>query len=173
VWIGIDKQTKLPVLESDIDTQKRTVLFQAMLKSLSKYRLLTAKVIPGDCFTLFDTAVKTEEPEPRAVLVSACNRLVSCKKTADIPFQQWYNELESIYEQLATVGLDVTQIPNDLFRLGFTLAAIAHDKRYDTAVESCKDKELTYDQCMIKLRHHSNDIGDLLGKNQKAPARIR
>ena len=167
VWIGINKITKLPILESDIDTQKRTVLFQAMLKSMSKYRLLTAKVIPGDCFTLFDTAVKTEEPEPRAVLVSACNRLVTCKKTADIPFQQWNNELESIYEQLATVGLDVTKIPNDLFRLGFTLAAIAHDKRYDTAVESCKDKELSYDQCMIKLRHHSNDIGDLLGKTQK------
>jgi hypothetical protein len=41
VWIGIDKETRKPTIESDIDSQKRTVLFQPMLKSMSNYKLLT------------------------------------------------------------------------------------------------------------------------------------
>ena len=77
VWIGIDKESRKPTIESDIDSQKRTVLFQPMLKSMSNYKLLTKSVVPGDCFSLFNIVVKTAEPEPRAVLVAACNRLVS------------------------------------------------------------------------------------------------
>jgi hypothetical protein len=88
VWIGIDKDTRKPTIESDIDSQKRTVLFQPMLKSMSNYKLLTKSVVPGDCFSLFNIVVKTAEPEPRAVLVAACNRLVSCKKDNTISFTQ-------------------------------------------------------------------------------------
>ena len=143
VWIGIDKDTRKPTIESDIESQKRTVLFQPMLKSMSNYKLLTKSVVPDDCFSLFNIVVKTAEPEPRAVLVAACNRLVSCKKDNTISFTQWHSEMETTYEQLATVGLDVTKIPNDLFRLGFSLASVSFDKRYETTLESCKDKELS------------------------------
>jgi hypothetical protein len=56
VWVAVG-ENGLPEIESDYDSECRTILFTHMKKSLKAYAHMTRDVVHGDCRALFNTVV--------------------------------------------------------------------------------------------------------------------
>jgi hypothetical protein len=155
VWVtvGVDNQ---PELESDYDSECRTILFTHMKKSLKTYAHMTKDVVHGDCRALFNAVVLQHNPEPRQLLVSCFDQLVKHVKTASQPYQPWVTGLNDIFNTLDTV--EFTLPPH--VRLGFTMALLGSDKRYTPILERAQEKEWSNEECNIHFNRHAAKIND-------------
>ena len=135
---------------------------------MSAYTSLIRNVTMGDCRTLFTLAAQTEQPEPRTVLTGAITKLHKHIKSEKMSFTDWHTTLQGIYDSLGTIGFDVTKVPNDLFRIGFSFHSLAFDIRYDKSLEKCKDKELSYVDSITLLHRYAGEINDILPSNSQS-----
>ena len=81
VILGEDKSL---TLESPLDSLRRTLLSDAVRKSMSKYPHLLKEVGEGDVAGMWAIVAQTEQPEPYVLVVSALNRLTLHKKTSSV-----------------------------------------------------------------------------------------
>ena len=153
-------------LESQVDALKRTLLSDAVRKSLKNYPHLIREVGADDVAAMWLAVAKTEQPEPYELLVSGIDRLTLLKKTESIVYQTWIMELSEIILQLQAVDFHFS----DMMRIGYTLHLLGNDKRYLTIISEAKQKKWTYDMCLTKFSRTAVDIGDTARSN-KAPAK--
>ena len=155
VWVTVGDDDQ-PEIESDYDSECRTILFTHMKKSLKTYAHMTKDVVHGDCRALFNAVVLQHNPEPRQLLVSCFRQLVKHEKTAAQPYQPWVTGLNDIFNTLDTV--DFTLAPH--VRLGFTIALLESDKRYAPILEKAQEKEWTNEECQIYFNRHAAKLSD-------------
>ncbi len=86
VWVTVGDDGQLEI-ESEYDSESRTILFTHMKKSLKTYAHMTKDVVYGDCRALFNAVVLQQHPEPRQLLVSCFRQLVKHEKTVSQPYQ--------------------------------------------------------------------------------------
>ena len=80
-----------------------------MLKSLKGVAHITEDVCDGDIATLFSKVVQSDQPEPRALLVDAIQRLAGHRKTENISYFKWITELKSYYDTLRAVQFEMSE----------------------------------------------------------------
>ena len=85
---------------------------------------------------LYRNVIKAEQPEPRALLVQALQRLAEHKKTADVSYHVWYEQLEAIFDSFRAVQHEVT----DELRIGQHMMLLGNDKRYKTVIDRVSRK---------------------------------
>ena len=103
--------------------------------------------------------MQADQPEPKALLVDTLTRLAGHKKTENISYYKWLLELKAIFDTLRAVRFEMS----DDFQVGFLLAHVGHDKRYEHKVERMLEKNTSYEGCLIILRRRAEKIGDLKG----------
>ena len=121
----------------------------------------------GDISTLFSRVVQSDQPEPKALLVDTLTRLAGHKKTENFSYFKWITELKAIFDTLRAVQFDLSED----FQVGFLLALMGSDKRYEHKLERLTDKNTSFDGCLIILRRRAEKLGDLKGGS--APAGVQ
>jgi len=157
VWVTVG-DNDLPEIESEYDSECRTILFTHMKKSLKAYAHMTKDVVHGDCRALFNAVVLLNNPEPHQLLVRCFKQLVKHEKTAAEPYQPWVTTLHNIFNALDTV--DFPLAPH--VRLGFTMALLESDKRYTPILEKAQEKEWEIEKCLIHFDRHATKLNDLI-----------
>ncbi len=115
VWVTVGDDGQ-PDIESDYDSECRTILFTHMKKSLETYAHMTKDVVHG--------ATPGTPTTPS-------------EKTPSQPFQPWITQLNDIFNTLDTVEFT---LPAHV-RLGFTMTLLESDKRYTAILEKTQEKE--------------------------------
>ena len=132
-----------------------------MLKSLKGAAHVTEDVCDGDVATLFSRVVQADQPEPKALLVDTLQRLSGHKKTENISYYKWLLELKAIFDTLRAVRFEMSD--DFQIQVGFLLAHVVHDKRYEHKVERLLEKNTSYEGCLVILRRKAEKLGDLKG----------
>ena len=166
IYVFYNPETKKLIIESQVDALKRTLLSDAVRKSLKNYPHLLRDVGADDVAAMWRAVAKTEQPEPYELLVSGIDRITQFKKTESMDYQTWIMELSEIILQLQAVDFPVT----DMMRIGYTLHLLGKDKRYKSIIAEAKQKKWTYDLCLTKFSRAAVDLGDTARSN-KAPAK--
>jgi hypothetical protein len=103
VWVTVG-ENNLPEIESEYDSECRTILFTHMKKSLNlkAYAHMTKDVVHDDCRAL--AVVLQNNPEPRQLPVSCFKQLVKHEKTAAEPYQPLVTTLHNIFNTLDSIS---------------------------------------------------------------------
>ena len=153
------------IREPDSEREKRIILWKKLTHSLRSHKHLLDGVAELDVRSLWIRVCTSAQPNPRELMVTYLGALWKCDKSATQPFAAWHLKYMEVYKDLESVGC----VLPDMLKLGLLFHFMKTDKRYERALEQCKENDWDYKACVSKFEQRANEIGNNTAAGKQTP----